>query len=187
MNLILFGYRGCGKTTLGKKLAAQLWKDFVDVDQQVCKRFDSRSIADIWATDGEPAFRAAEAQVAVELIQRENHVIALGGGTLMHPDARRAIKDASDVKRIYLECTPEELHRRIHADAATADTRPDLTAGSGGVSGGGAGGTSGGGLEEIKQVLAERDPIYREAADHVFEVTHTNPDEAARFIVAKFL
>jgi ABC-type uncharacterized transport system fused permease/ATPase subunit len=37
MNLILFGYRGCGKTTLGKKLAAQLWKDFVDGDQQVCK------------------------------------------------------------------------------------------------------------------------------------------------------
>ncbi len=174
MNLILFGYRGCGKTTLGKKLAAQLWKDFVDVDQQVCKRFDNRSIADIWQTDGEPAFREAEAQVTAELVKLENHVIALGGGTLMHPDARQAVKDAPDANRIYLECDPDELVRRIHADETTTAARPSLTA-------------AGGGLEEIKQVLADRDPIYREVADHVFEVTHTKPDEAARFIVAKFL
>lgn len=177
MNLILFGYRGCGKTTLGRKLAAQLWKDFADGDQEVRKRFDGRSIADIWQTDGEPAFREAEAQVTAELVKLENHVIALGGGALMHPDVLQAVKDAPDAKRIYLECEAEELERRIHADAATASARPSLTAA----------GAGGGGLDEIKQVLAERDPVYREVADHVFNVTHTHPDEAARFIVAKFL
>ncbi|MEZ6189734.1 MAG: hypothetical protein R3C45_00405 [Phycisphaerales bacterium] len=45
----------------------------------------------------------------------------------------------------------------------------------------------GGGIEEIEHLLEQRDPVYREVADHVFNVTHTNPDEAARFIVAKFL
>jgi len=174
MNLILFGYRGCGKTTLGKMLAAKLWKDFVDGDQQVRKRFDDRSIADIWETDGEPAFREAEAQVAAKLVKRENHVIALGGGTVMHPDARQAVMDAPDAIRIYLECNPEELERRIQADAASSSARPNLT-------------DAGGGLEEIKQVLTERDPVYRDVADQVFNVTHTHPDEAARFIVTRFL
>jgi shikimate kinase len=92
----------------------------------------------------------------------------------MHPDARKAITDAPDTKRIYLECDPEELARRINADANTTTARPDLT-------------TAGGGVEEIKQVLADRDPIYRDVADAVFDVTHTNPEEAARFIVARFL
>ncbi len=174
MNLILFGYRGCGKTTLGKKLAAQLWKDFADGDAKVRQRFGNRSIADIWATDGEPAFRETEAEVTAELCNLDNHVIALGGGALMHADARQAVKHAPDTVRIYLSCEPAELHRRIHADTATTTERPDLTG-------------LGGGIEEVTKILEDRDPIYRDTADHVFNVTHTNPDQAALHIVSKFL
>ena len=60
MNIILMGYRGCGKTSIGRKIADQTWKEFVDVDVDVCKRFENRSIAEIWQTDGEPAFRPSK-------------------------------------------------------------------------------------------------------------------------------
>ncbi len=174
MNIILLGYRGSGKTSIGKKIAGQTWKDFVDSDAEVCKRFGGRSIRDIWATEGEAAFRAAEVEVARELVQRSNHVIALGGGTVMQPGAREAVADAPDARRIYLRCSPEVLARRIAADAGSEATRPDLT-------------TLGGGVEEITAILAERDPIYRAVADAVFDVTHVDVDQAVSYLMRQYL
>ncbi|MFP4144489.1 MAG: shikimate kinase [Phycisphaeraceae bacterium] len=174
MNVILIGYRGSGKTTIGRKLADQLWKEFADVDDAVRRRFGIDSIAEIWETHGEAAFREAEVETVRELLGRENHVIALGGGTVMQPGGREAVEQAADAKRIYLYCQPEELFARIEADAATATARPSLTA-------------MGGGIEEIRAVLAERDPVYREVADAVFDVTHVSPDEAVRYLVAQYL
>ena len=174
MNLILIGYRGCGKTTLGIKLAHQLWKDFVDTDQEACRRFGIDSIAEIWEKHGEPAWRDMEVQVTRDVLKRDNQVIALGGGTVMQPDARQAIADAPNARRIYLYCQPDELLRRIQTDAQTAAARPNLT-------------SLGGGLAEVQAVLDERDPVYRQLADAVFNVTHTNPDEALRHLIARHL
>ena len=60
MNIILIGYRGSGKTTVGRLLADQLNKTFVDVDDEICGRFGGRTIADIWERDGERAYRDVE-------------------------------------------------------------------------------------------------------------------------------
>ena len=94
MNIILIGYRGSGKTTLGKQLAMRQWLTFVDVDSEVCKRFDNASIADIWAKHGEPEWRRVEVEVTEDLCKKDGQVIALGGGTLLEPGARRAVMNA---------------------------------------------------------------------------------------------
>ena len=174
MNVVLIGYSGSGKTTIGRRLADKLWKDFVDVDREACRRFGIDSIAEIWRLHGEPAWRETEVQVVQEAMQRDNQVIALGGGTLMQPGAREAVEQAGDVRRIYLYCDPAELHRRIEADPASAATRPNLTA-------------FGGGVEEIRAMLAEREPVYRAVADDELEVTHLKPDDAVRYLLSRYV
>jgi len=172
-NVILFGYRGSGKTTIGRKLAHEIWKDFADVDDLTRQRFEGMTIADIWDEHGETAWRHAEAEVTRELCGRRDHVIALGGGTLMIPDARQAVEQA-DAVRIFLFCEPGELAQRIGADAQSIDARPNLT-------------EKGGGLSEIEQVLAEREPVYRAVADKVFDVTHTDIEGAVRHVIKRCL
>lgn len=172
MHILLFGYRGCGKTSIGKRLAGELWKDFVDTDDVVRKRFGGITIAEIWEQWGEPGFRQAEIEAVDGLLKQEDLVIGLGGGTLMQEPAALAIAGADNCKRIYLECEPEVLLRRIEGDAASATERPALT-------------DQGGGLEEIKQVLADRDPVYRATADIVFDVSLCSIEEAVRCLIAK--
>jgi shikimate kinase len=164
MNVILIGYRGCGKTTVGKKLANHMWLDFVDVDEAICQRYDGQAIAAIWEAHGEASFRETEAAVVAELCAKDGLVIALGGGSLMQPAARQAVEQAADTKRIYLSCKAAVLAQRIHGDATTRANRPSLT-------------DLGGGVDEIEAVLAERDPVYRAVADSVFDVTYTNVNE----------
>lgn len=174
MNIVLIGYRGSGKTTIGRKLAEQLWKDFIDTDDQALRRLGRRTIAEVWDQLGETAWRDAEADAAADLLERDELVIALGGGTLTHPRAREAVGAAAHATRIYLQCEPEQLLNRIRADHATDAARPNLT-------------SLGGGIEEVKRVLAEREPTYLDLADHVFDVTHVDPDDAVRYLIARCL
>lgn len=173
MNVVLIGYRGSGKTSVGRLLAERLGKTFVDSDHETRRRcFDNATIADIWQTHGEPAWRRAEAAVTTRLLTMEDHVIALGGGTPMIPAVREALKSAANCRRVYLRCEPEELYRRISKDADTAGSRPSLTA-------------HGGGLEEIRMVLAQREPVYREVCDVEVDVTRPNPEAVAEDLIQR--
>ena len=159
---------------MGKMIADQLWKTFVDTDVETCKRFSNDSIAAIWQEHGEAEWRRVETEATQAACGRKDVVIALGGGVLTQPDARAAVENARDTVRIYLSCQPQELYRRIQQDAQTPSARPDLT-------------RLGGGIEEIEKILAERDPIYRAVSDHVFDVTHVRPDNGVRHLVDKCL
>ncbi|MEA2708208.1 MAG: shikimate kinase [Phycisphaerales bacterium] len=168
MSIVLIGYRGSGKTSIGKRLADRLWQKCVDTDEMVVAKA-GKSIVQIFADDGEARFRELEHEAVKEVAKIQDVVIALGGGAPLSEDNRRLIKEAGH-RVIYLKCEPDELLRRIQADPDTPTSRPNLT-------------EFGGGVEEISKVLAEREPIYRQMMDAELEVTYLNPDEAMVYII----
>ena len=168
MSIVLIGYRGSGKTTIGKRLADRLWQPFIDIDDLMVEKA-GKSIKEIFEQFGEPVFRDLEAKVVRDICEKHEHVIGFGGGTLGREDNRRALKESGH-KVIYLKCDPKELHRRITSDSQSASTRPNLT-------------ELGGGLEEIQKMLAEREPHYRSAMTAELDVTHLTPEDAVVYIV----
>lgn len=171
MSVVLLGYRGSGKTTVGKKLAARLWQSFVDTDALVTKAA-GKTIAEIFATDGEPRFRDLEEQAVLDALALQDHVISLGGGAVLREATRDRLK-ASGRKRIYLRCDPQVLSQRIAADPHSATNRPTLTAG----------GASPSDVGEIERLLALREPLYRDVMTSELDVTNLSVDEAVVYIV----
>src|SRR5215218_8652222 len=125
MSVVLIGYRGSGKTTVGKRLADRLWQPFVDTDELIVRKA-GKSIREVFEQEGEPAFRDLEAAVVRDALMLQEHVISLGGGALLREENRAALK-ASGHKVVYLKCEPAELYKRISADPETAAARPNLT------------------------------------------------------------
>jgi shikimate kinase len=168
MSIVLVGYRGSGKSTIGKRLADRLGKPFVDVDDLIVGKA-RKSIREVFAQDGEPFFRDLETEAMKEISLLPDHVIGLGGGSLGREENRRVIRDARHAV-IYLKCEPIELHRRIRSDPQSSLTRPNLT-------------SLGGGIEEIQQMLAAREPLYQDLMTTEIDVTRLTPDEAVASII----
>jgi shikimate kinase len=168
MNLVLMGYRGTGKSQVARLLAERLGWPCFDTDEQIEQRA-GKSIAAIFAEDGEDAFRDWETQVIADLAARDRSVIALGGGAVLRAQNRAALARASHV--VWLTASPQTLWRRIQADAATQARRPNLTAA--------------GGITEIIATLDARRPIYRQCAHAVVDTEDKTPAEVADAIVAQ--
>jgi len=148
-NVILIGYRGCGKTSVGREVAARLGWTFVDTDEQI--EAGGRSIRQIFEQEGEPFFRQIEAEVIADVARGTGQVVAVGGGAVLSEANRTALRAAGLC--IWLTAPAEELHQRLLADPRSPATRPALTPRRG--------------LDEIRHLLKQRDPLYAAAAHHV--------------------
>ncbi len=118
-NITLTGFMGTGKSTVGALLAQRLGREFIDMDTQIESHF-GKPIPQIFAEDGEPAFRVAEAQLCAQLAQRQNLVISSGGGALVNPQNRHALAQSGIV--ICLTATIDEILQRV----AAMENRPLL-------------------------------------------------------------
>jgi len=164
--IALIGYRGSGKSTVGRVLAEALNWEFSDADERVEERA-GKSIAAIFAEDGEPRFRDLEASVLGELLGESERVIATGGGVILRPENRLALVQNAYV--VWLNATAESLWERLQTDPSTSTRRPALASG---------------GFEEVRTLLAAREPWYRESATIEFNVEGRTPVEITADILA---
>lgn len=166
-NIVLIGYRGTGKTSVARELAARLGWLWYDADAEI-ERAAGKSIAEIFATGGEAVFRDWESRVIEQLSVRRGVIIATGGGAILRAENRAALTRAG--RFVWLQADPETIHARLQADATTAARRPNLT--------------RLGELEEIRTLLAEREPIYAALAELRLNADTNTAAELAETIAA---
>jgi shikimate kinase len=126
--IVLVGFMGAGKTTVGTMLSARLGLPFADSDQVLEDRA-GRPIRQIFAEDGEPAFRALEYEVIAGLLEGPPMVLALGGGAPGHPPTRARLTCDPAAEVVYLHVGYDQAMRRVGGDAGRPLlARPDLPA-----------------------------------------------------------
>jgi shikimate kinase len=168
--LVLIGYRGTGKSTVGRIVAERLCRMFLDADLEIEARA-GRPIRSIFTESGESVFRDWEEQTLAELtLAYPDAILATGGGAVLRETNRQRIRGLGFVA--WLRAEPSVLARRLESDSRGLAGRPALTAA--------------GTLSEIATVLEVRIPLYQALADAVFETGDKTPDEVADEILARW-
>ncbi|MGY8827483.1 MAG: shikimate kinase [Candidatus Latescibacterota bacterium] len=167
MKIVLVGYRAAGKSTLGKKISAQLAMPYLDIDRGIEQRIGEQTLTAFYGEVGEEGFRPLETEVVVEMCQAERAVIAFGAGSLMRPANQEAAQNNALV--VYLQVSVAELWRRIQGDPTSGHTRPNL---------------AGGGIAEVEDMLALREPIYLVCADLLLDGALSTDDLIERVVSA---
>jgi shikimate kinase len=168
MIVTLIGYRGCGKSSVGPLLAKRLGCQCVDSDDMI-EQTAQKSIAHIFADDGEATFRTLETEVLNQLLDGSPLVVAAGGGAVLSKINRSRMQAAGPV--IWLNASAETLAQRIGGDATSGNRRPSLTGKSI--------------QDEVAAVLEARLPLYKDAATLVIDAEHDSPETIAENIFAK--
>lgn len=169
MNLILIGYRGTGKSSVGRLAAELLNRKFVDVDDYIEKK-EGKTIKAIFEQGGEGLFRKLEKDAVKALCESDNLVLAPGGGAVMIEENAANLKHNGFV--VLLETDAETIHLRLEQDTGRLTQRPDLTDKDP--------------LEEIKHMLEVRKPVYQSAADIKIDTSSTSIEDISKIVAAEF-
>lgn len=150
--IVLIGFMGAGKSSVGKLIASKLGVPFIDTDAEVVAR-SGCSIAEIFKREGEPGFRSLEREVVAEVLGGTDAVVALGGGSLGDPDTRSEIANATVV---HLDVSYDEALKRVGGDRA----RPMLQG-------------------DARSLYRKRDAVYREVSDITIATDGRPPEDVA--------
>jgi shikimate kinase len=141
-SIVLVGLMGCGKSSVGRRLASRLGLGFVDADEEI-ERVAAKSIVEIFADHGEAYFRDGERRVIARLLATGPQVLATGGGAFINPDTRAKIRERG--VSVWLRAELHVLMRRV----SKRDTRPLLKSGDPEAT--------------MRDLMANRYPVYAEA------------------------
>lgn len=163
MNIVLIGYRGTGKTAVGKILAERLHMECVSMDACIVEKV-GMSIPEIVQTHGWPGFRDIETEVVRELAARDNIIIDAGGGIIERPENIEALRKNACI--IWLKASATTIVSRIQGDTQ----RPSLTGGKSFT-------------DEVVEVLERRTPRYKDASQYAIDTDPLTPEDVAKEIV----
>ncbi|MDO8886510.1 shikimate kinase [Candidatus Oleimmundimicrobium sp.] len=163
-NIVLIGFMGSGKTTIGKLLADKLGVSLIDTDKLIEKKF-GKQIKDIFKDEGEDAFRLVESEVINEVSSVGNKVIACGGGVILNHKNVQALKKNGLL--IYLKASAPILFERIREEGS----RPLLNVPNP--------------KDKVSELLKARESLYENVADIVIDTSDMNVDKVVKEIQEK--
>src|SRR3989344_5471559 len=162
MNIAFIGFRGTGKTTIGQRVAKRLNMKFTDIDKEIVKTA-GKSVPEIFAQSGEEGFRILERKAVADISSQDNMCIACGGGVVLFKENIDNLKRNSTI--ILLEAQARVIYRRIRNDS----NRPSLTGKEK--------------MDEIIQLLGEREPLYEAAAEMKFDTSQDSVPQTVQKII----
>lgn len=164
-NIILTGFMGSGKSTVGIRLSYRLKCVVEDTDKRI-EREQGRTVNEIFGTEGEAYFRNLETECLKKMLSEPgNRIISVGGGLPVREENRKLLKELGTV--VYLRISPEKAYERLKED----DTRPLLKGEDP--------------MGKIRKLMQEREPVYAEAADITVDVDDKDMEEILEWITKR--
>ena len=166
MNIVLIGYRGSGKSTVGMRIARCLEMTFVDTDD-LLEKHHGMSISDMVKAHGWEYFRAAEKDIIKEVADMNHLVIAPGGGAVLDTDNVIALRKNGII--LWLKADLQTLLKRMNQDPETYFRRPTLT--------------GKGTLEELEEMISVREPFYQRSSQIQIDTSALEAEEVVEYVL----